>query len=232
MFKVCFENDCFVVVHKYPGVSVQGDQSQEGLVSLVKKALSLPCLFPVHRLDKVTSGLVVLAKTQTANSELSQAFQQRTVDKMYIALSHKKPAKKMGLLAGDMEKSRDGGWKLLRTENNPAVTQFVSFGVGVKTENGEPLRGFLLKPYTGKTHQIRVALKSVGSPILGDTLYSGKKADRVYLHAYRLAFTFSGEKFHFSCLPEVGVEFFHDAISAKIRENEEYKWPVLPSKYL
>jgi len=61
-----------------------------------------------------------------------------------------------------------------------------------------------LQPKTGKTHQLRVAMKSLGSPILGDNLYSGNQSDRVYLHAYQLEFDYQNEHFCVQALPESG----------------------------
>ena len=65
----------------------------------------------------------------------------------------------------------------------------------------------MVLPRTGKTHQIRVALKSLGAPILGDRLYAGTPADRVYLHAWRLCFPFRGESLRFESLPAHGDQF-------------------------
>ena len=70
---------------------------------------------------------------------------------------------------------------------NPAQTRFTSQSAG----SGRRL--FVLQPLTGKTHQLRVAMKSIGSPIIGDTLYGGTPAERLYLHAWRLSFPFRGE---------------------------------------
>lgn len=61
-----------------------------------------------------------------------------------------------------------------------------------------------MQPKTGKTHQLRVAMKSLGSPILGDKLYSGSQADRVYLHAYQLDFEYENEKISVQALPTSG----------------------------
>jgi len=88
--------------------------------------------------------------------------------------------------------ARNGSWKLLRSVENPAVTQFFSFGLT------PGLRLYLLKPHTGKTHQLRVALKSLGVPLLGDTRYGADKSDRAYLHAWQLAFELDGKSYQFS----------------------------------
>lgn len=97
-----------------------------------------------------------------------------------------------------MEKSRNGAWKLCHRKENPAVTQFSSISL-------EPsLRHFILQPTTGKTHQLRVAMKSLGSPILGDKLYAGSVADRVYLHAYQLEFEYENEQICVQAEPTSG----------------------------
>lgn len=109
--------------------------------------------------------------------------------KTYLALGTDKPSKKQGWIKGDMEKSRRGAWKLTRGMENPAVTEFGSHSL-------EPgLRLFVLHPHTGKTHQLRVAMKSLGSPILGDTLYGGKHASRMFLHAWKIKFDYQGQTF-------------------------------------
>ena len=87
-------------------------------------------------------------------------------------------------------------------QQNPAVTYFISQGY-----TDLPFRAFLVKPYSGKTHQIRVALKSQGAAILGDSQYQGSAADRVYLHAYALRFNLSGQCYCYVRLPGQGIHF-------------------------
>lgn len=195
---------------------------------LLQQQLGTEQLYLVHRLDKITSGLMVFAKSSAAASVLAQQFSDRTVSKFYLAVSAAKPKRKQGLVSGDMAKARRGSWKLLKRAINPAITQFVSCSL-------KPgFRLFLLKPTTGKTHQIRVALKSEGAPILGDLTYGGVKADRTYLHAYSLAFSFAGEQYSYINFPEQG-EFFDEPALATIKANysrpSEIDWPQLPEKY-
>ena len=119
----------------------------------------------------------------------SDLFAAKTMRKTYLALGTDKPSKKQGWIKGDMEKSRRGTWKLMRSMENPAVTKFNSHSL-------EPgLRLFVLHPHTGKTHQLRVAMKSLGSPILGDTLYGGKPASRMFLHAWKIKFDYQDQTF-------------------------------------
>jgi tRNA pseudouridine32 synthase/23S rRNA pseudouridine746 synthase len=113
------------------------------------------------------------------------------------------------MIIGDMSKSRNGSWHLSRTVNNPAITQFFSSGMG----NG--LRLYIVKIHTGKTHQIRVALKSLGVPILGDSLYNKKKdndfiPDRGYLHAFAIRFKLGNKEYRFLDFPSKGVHFLTD----------------------
>ncbi|HAG40164.1 MAG TPA: RNA pseudouridine synthase, partial [Pseudoalteromonas sp.] len=134
-------------------------------------------------------------------AKFTSLFTEHAINKFYLAISNAKPKKKQGWIKGDMAKSRRGMFKLLPTLQNPAITRFYSFSY-------KPgFRAYILKPYSGKTHQLRVALKSLGAPILGDTLYSGSAAERAYLHAYALSFLWHGEQINCSLLPTTGNEY-------------------------
>jgi tRNA pseudouridine32 synthase/23S rRNA pseudouridine746 synthase len=203
----------FVVVNKPPGLSVQDDAMDGGgLLKAVAQLVGADKLLPVHRLDKMTSGLIVMARHPEANWLLSDQFAQRKVEKYYLAISASKPRKKQGLIAGDMAKARRGAWKLLPDKTNPAQTQFFSYGLG----DGQRL--FLLRPRTGKTHQIRVALKSIGAAILGDSLYAGRSADRGYLHAYGLCFDWQGERLCFLEKAHQGEVFQTRQVAERLEE--------------
>jgi len=188
----------FWVVNKPIGWTVQRDEQAPSVLQWLEETYGAK-VYPVHRLDKPTSGLLLVAKTIVGNRALSQAFAQRGVEKTYLALSDKKPIKKQGWVKGDMAVSRRSQWKLMRTLVNPAVTQFTS------TLLASGLRGFILHPKTGKTHQLRVALKSLGCPILGDTLYAGSASDRVYLHAWKIAFQFQDSQYQYQIDPTDGL---------------------------
>lgn len=215
--ELLYENDLFVVIDKPAGMNFHSEEAA-GLVVLTKAMLELDELYPVHRLDKMTSGLVLFAKTKEAAQRFGTMFEARKVEKYYLAISLRKPKKKQGWVKGDMKSARRGDWMLLNTNENPAVTQFHSTAL----EEGE--RGFLVKPHTGKTHQIRVALKSLGSPIAGDLRYArseeAKKEARGYLHAYALRFVLEGEAYAFVAPPKEGARF----ISEKFRQTLADQW--------
>ena len=209
-----FENDRFAVVAKPAGMNFH---SEEAAGFVVQAEALLGCkLYPVHRLDKMTSGLILLAKTPEAARDFERLFSERLVEKYYLALSLRKPKKKQGWVKGDMAPARRGDWKLMPTMENPAITRFIS----APLRPGERL--FLVKPRTGKTHQIRVALKSLGSPIAGDMRYArteeAKLEERGYLHAFALRFTLKGEQYDFLLPPEEGERFLSSEAQAQIRE--------------
>ncbi|MCE3253447.1 MAG: family pseudouridine synthase [Cellvibrio sp.] len=231
MYDIVENNPEFMVVYKKPGTSFHSESGEPGLFETIKQMEQFPGLFPVHRLDKVTSGLLVVAKTPEANRLLNDAFSQRQVQKYYLAIGAKRPNKKQGLIKGDMAPARRGAWKLLATQDNPAVTQFFSKSISAGR------RLFMVKPFTGKTHQIRVALKSIGAPILGDGLYGdsvqSEACDRCYLHAYSLAFTLGEKVYRFTELPREGEFFCDELFMAAIQEWRApwlLSWPQLAGK--
>ncbi len=172
-----------------------------GIVTLTQRETGVRNLHLCHRLDNGTSGCLILAKSPQAAAEIGHLFSSREIQKFYLVLISHKPAKKQGTIAGDMKNRRQGQHILLKTRENPAVTQFF-------TSSLQPgIRCVIVKPLTGKTHQIRVALKSLSSPILGDSLYGGEKSDRMYLHAWKLQFTYKGEEICCESAPKEGSLF-------------------------
>ncbi len=223
MYTLLAETEHFLVIDKAPGFSVHRDQAERGLVMQVEQDRGEK-LWLVHRLDRMTSGLLLLARSADACNRLAELFREQRVEKFYLALSDKKPGKKQGLVAGDMERGRRGSWKLLRTRENPALTEFYSYSAG------PGLRLFLCKPGTGRTHQIRVALKSVGSPIIGDPIYHEAVAetpDRGYLHAWQLNFSLDGQPYVFRADPQQGELFLQESVVTAIKalgEPGAMKW--------
>lgn len=200
---VLYENNQFIIAVKKAEVNFHSEE-EAGFVVQISQQMGMP-LFPVHRLDKMTSGLIILAKTSEVAAQFGKMFENREVEKYYLAISMRKPKKKQGWIKADMGSARRGDYKLLPTMDNPAITQFIS--CALRTHE----RFFLVKPHTGKTHQIRVALKSLGSPCAGDERYAAadeaRKEDRGYLHAYALRFVLRGEEFSFVSLPDEGERF-------------------------
>lgn len=139
----------------------------------------------VHRLDKDTSGVLVLAKTPAALKSLQQQFKQRTVHKRYIALVEGVPESSSGLIEAAIGRStRQRKLMAVVRDGRPAVTRYNVI---------EHLGDYALlsvEPHTGRTHQIRVHLAWLGHPIVGDTVYGRRKQrirmKRLFLHAAEL----------------------------------------------
>ena len=217
MITVLREEPDFLVCLKEAGMDFHDSAEGPGFFSLLKAQRPGEILFPVHRLDKVTSGLILAARSREAAALLSRLIAGGGVEKVYLAISDRKPRRKQGWVIGDMLRSRRGQWKLSRERSNPARSYFYSRAV----PGG---RLFIVRIYTGKTHQIRVALKSLGAPILGDPLYnaSGPEADRCYLHAWRLGFEWKGQRLNLESSPLKG-RLFRD-----LPPDLATSFPVLP----
>ena len=207
---ILFEHSDFVIVNKPNNIAVQNEKDQSGILPLLCQQLKLEQLWLVHRLDKVTSGILIVAKNPKAAAIFGVLFENKQIEKFYLAISAKKPKKKQGWVKGDMEKGRNGSWLLKRSVNNPAITYFNSSAITAdqvctsEEKSSVAKRLYLVAPKTGKTHQIRVALKSLGCPILGDERYKGAESNRCYLHAFRVAFHWQGIEHQYQCEPTQG----------------------------
>jgi tRNA pseudouridine32 synthase/23S rRNA pseudouridine746 synthase len=190
----------FWVLNKRHGASINDEASQPGFITMFREQHELLHAHPVHRLDKQTSGLLLVAKHPAANRELSNLFLNKLIRKRYVAViknsKGKRSLKKQGWIAGDMAKSRNGNWMLQRSQNNPARTYFKTVSIAANT------RLAVLFPQTGKTHQLRVAMRSISCPIVGDARYGGEAAERLYLHSAGLAFEYHGQVYCYEHLPE------------------------------
>lgn len=177
-----------------------------GEVTLSPKGAPLERSGVVHRLDRDTSGIMVLAKTADAHAHLKAQFHDRLAKKEYRALVYGKVNDKWGTIDRPIGRSaRD--FRLRSAEQGArgtlrdAITNYECLLVG--EYKGENFSYLALKPKTGRTHQLRVHLKAIDRPIVGDTLYAGKKLEqsnnleltRLALHAYRLELTLpNGQK--------------------------------------
>ncbi len=217
---LCFDHDAFVIVDKPAGVPMH--DTDEGIVTLTKHMTGYNTLLPCHRLDTPTSGLLILAKSSQSAAVFGDLFEKKQIQKNYIAITKGKPKKKQGTIAGDMKNRRRGQHQLLKSMDNPAVTQFFSIGLT------PGLRAAMVRPLTGKTHQIRVAMKSNGCAILGDEHYGGESADRLYLHAYQLSFVYDDAPITVRQIPDQGDHFTSPDFQRWLGQNgnpDDFCWP-------
>lgn len=182
----------------------------------------------VHRLDKETSGVMIVAKTQEAFTELQRQFKERLVSKTYLTLAHGVIAPKEGEInvpIGRLEFNRKrfgvvaGGRESL-THYKVLSEREVTFG-----KRKEPVSYLEVYPKTGRTHQIRVHLKHLNHPIFSDMLYAGRKTarddrnllPRVFLHAASISFLHptTQERVSFTCPLAIELQRFLDFLPEK-----------------
>ncbi len=193
--EIIYEDDYFMVLNKPANVVVHGAPSvkEATLVDwLKKKGVSLSTISGeerhgiVHRLDKGTSGLIVIAKTNEAHTALSKQLEDKTMGRYYLALTDQ-PLKEDITVEKPIARNPNNRLKMgiVPTGKN-AKTSFIK----LDTSLNEKYELIAAKLFTGRTHQIRVHLESLHRHILGDTLYGFKgktdKISRVYLHAFCL----------------------------------------------
>ncbi len=186
---VVYENFAVIVVNKPSGIlSVPGKEEHlfDSILTRVQK--KYPLAAAAHRLDMSTSGLLVVPKTRAAASDLGKQFQGRTVKKCYYAWVAGKVEKTKGII--DLPIALD-------TSNKPLQKIDFQFGRRAVTEfecifASEEKSFMRLHPVTGRSHQLRLHMKELGHPILGDKWYAPeevrKMAPHLYLHAGELAF--------------------------------------------
>lgn len=195
--EILYEDADVVVVNKPAGMVVhpgQGNEEDTLVHALLAKYENLPLLDDdpkragvVHRLDKDTSGVILVARTELARDDLLAQFKNRTVQKHYLALTERHPPNDKGVI--DAPISRDPKQRkrmaVLR-DGKDAKTEFIVRELYDKHALLD------VHPVTGRTHQIRVHLAFIGCPIVGDKVYGYRKQrikmKRIFLHAYRISF--------------------------------------------
>lgn len=183
----------------------------------------------VHRLDKGTSGVMVIAKTDAAHQGLSKQFKLHTIHRVYLALvlgAVKGTTGRIDLAIGRDTKDRK---KISSRTTSPraSVTEFQVVERFGETRVGREATLVEVHPKTGRTHQIRVHLASIGHPVLGDETYGGRKVcawadvaiERPMLHARTLGFTHpvSGRSYEYRVSPPADM----DALLRQLRSDQE-----------
>ncbi len=193
-------NDNFVVLNKSSGISVQGGtKSKKNLIDIFSKSKIFSDTKPysVHRLDKDTSGVFVIAKNRETAQLLTSLFRLRKVHKKYLAICH-----------GEIEKN-SGEWsdQLIRYDNGKKIIEKAKtkFNVLDKNSNATLIE---MKPITGRKHQLRKQLFNIGHSIYGDNKYRSFKSlkginKNLMLHSFEIKFMIKGKKFTYrALLPE------------------------------
>jgi 23S rRNA pseudouridine955/2504/2580 synthase len=173
--RILFEDHALIVLDKPAGLAVQGGSRTrrhvDGLLQAWAAGGERPRL--VHRLDRDTSGLLVVAKTVAAAAKLTEAFRRQRVDKLYWALVVGRPPEAQGSIDQALTKQpgRGGERVAASTAGVPARTLY-----RVVARAGKVASWLALKPLTGRTHQLRAHCALLGTPIIGDGKYGGARA--------------------------------------------------------
>lgn len=194
-------HDAFLLVVNKPAgmlaVPGRGKDKQDCVFARIQKEFSDALI--VHRLDMATSGLLVFARGTEMQRRLSRLFHDRKIQKCYVAVV----VGRVDPEVGEINLPLIGDWpnrpkqKVDHEFGKPSLTRYRVLN---RDEHSTRLE---LEPSTGRTHQLRVHLATIGHPIVGDELYGGRATARMLLHAQLLNFfhPFSGEPMSFACEP-------------------------------
>ena len=202
-------NENFVVMNKSAGISVQGGtKSKKNLIDIFSKSEIFQDTkpFSVHRLDKETSGVFIIAKNRETAQLLTSLFRMRKVHKTYLAICH-----------GEIEKnSGQFNDKLIRYDNGKKIIEEAKTTYKVLDKNS--ICSLIeLKPITGRKHQLRKQLYAIGNSIYGDSKYSNKlfkqsKNKNLMLHSYEIKFMINNKKYTYrASLPN----YFNELLKVK-----------------
>lgn len=191
---IIYENNDFIVVNKTAGLisekSPFEDITIESLVhSHILKSKKKPYIGVIHRLDRVTSGVLVFAKKKSVLVAFNELFSSRKVQKTYLAVVKNKPEKEKGILQNFLVKNnKEKRADIVASKSKEALQCSLSYEIIDQNNYGYLLE---VKPKTGRFHQIRAQLAHLGSPILGDDKYGSKEVYAplsVCLHAWKLTY--------------------------------------------
>ena len=188
------DNDNFIVINKPTGIPVQsGTKSLKNIIDILKntKYFENSKPFIVHRLDKETSGVLIIAKNRKFAQLFTSLFRLRKIHKTYLAIVYGKVNKSIKIM-------RDN---LIYFENNKKVTQKAISNLKI-IRSSEDYTFLELNPITGRKHQLRKQLLNIGCPIVGDDKYFLNNRNRIktkslMLHAYKIKFMINNVQYNF-----------------------------------
>ena len=194
---IIYEDDNFIVIDKWSGIATQGGTNITISIDVIIKNISEDYNL-VHRLDKETSGLLIIAKNLKYTKIFGNLFKSRNLDKTYLALCEGQPKMKESYV--DLKINSD--------DNKKKIDTHTFYRVLYQKQNISLIK---FEPKTGKKHQLRIVAKNLGSPIVGDIKYNLNKSNKnenLKLNAYQLEFTVDDHRYSFtSKLPSDFIDF-------------------------
>jgi 23S rRNA pseudouridine955/2504/2580 synthase len=179
---IIYEDENIIAINKPAGLAVQLGSRTTRSVDVMAKSYNKEARL-VHRIDKETSGITILAKNLKASRYMTLLFKNKQVHKKYIAVVSGANLKEKGEIRAPLLKEK-GGVIVDREDGRETITKYT---VQERMDGGLALVAVF--PRTGRTHQIRAHLKYVGCPILGDQKYGGRSFSKLCLHAHKVSFT-------------------------------------------
>ena len=185
---ILYENNAVVVCIKPRGTHSQGDQ-KNSLITMLKEQCSCDEIYPVHRLDTVTSGVMVYAKTAKAAALLSEQITKNEFEKVYLALVYGTPSPENGIMEDMLFKDSSKNKSFVVKRERKGVKR-ASLEYEVLETRADGLSLVKIKLHTGRTHQIRVQFSSRKHPVYGDGKYgAAHRLPYIALYSHSLSFT-------------------------------------------
>ena len=204
MIEIYYNDKDIVICEKPYGVSSQ-KSGGDNMVDMLKNQLECE-IYPVHRLDTTTTGLIVFAKTEKSASILSRDIASHNFEKHYLAICHgsvDKTGEMRDFLFHDRIKNKSFVVENKRKGSKEAILEYEK----IAENNDKALSLVKIRLLTGRTHQIRVQLSSRGNMLYGDGKYGAKDNDKIALHSYALELNhpITKKKLSFKSIPEGGI---------------------------
>lgn len=190
---ILFQDSLLIAVNKPAGMPVQADKTGDPSLLEWAEAACEQSLYLVHRLDRPATGILLLAKNPLAVAQLQQQFQNRTVEKEYLAVVATLPPEPEGTLVHFLQKNAAKNRAFATAEERPGTDRAELHYRLLGSSTSYHLLHIRL--ITGRHHQIRAQLAAIGCPIKGDVKYGARRSNRdrsIHLHAWRLAFEHPG----------------------------------------
>ena len=206
---ILFQNSNFLVLYKWSDIATQGGSKINVSIDHIIKTINSNYRL-VHRLDKETTGLLLIAKNLSYAKYFSSLFKQKKITKFYIALCEGNPKNNISQVNLNIKN------KKLKFEDSLTNYKILDKNRGVSQ--------ILYNPKTGKTHQLRIVSKNIGCPIIGDkkyNIFSKFKNEKLMLHAYCLRFSIENQIFEF--VAEIPNHFLTFTKNNRLKIMKSYK---------
>ena len=193
---ILYQDKNFIIINKWSSISTQGGSKIKlSLDDIIKQISSNYKL--VHRLDKETSGLLIISKNLFSARLFGNLFKSKRIDKSYLAICEGKPKQNESIVKLN-----------IKTKNNKIDNTETYYKV---LDTHKRISLLLFKPKTGKTHQLRIVSKNLGCPIIGDLKYNYQtkyKYEKLKLNAYKLKFSLNMKEYEFKSILPADFDLF------------------------